>query len=326
MEEPPKWDTNTLQPILKRTERTSEVYVAQEFEYDNWGNVTEHTITDKTIEGQTEQTIWTVYANTNGRRKEGEPWQNDAFASSSLPNGMHDRPLERLIKVSDPVNGPRYVNTAYHYDGRGNLVGEALYSSQGGAWQRTLYEVNDQGEVIKKTTPTGQVTTSTYDYSLSRYYKISQKMLQMAQGDESSLDISRATIFDRYTGLPVYSIDGNGGVTKAHYDKVGRRTLVELPDDDDGKWNPLSDENPDFRSNNPKTTIVYNDGDHKIVVEGSLGAVTEYTYNDHGKITEKVQINRYGSLNDGTSFTGKENHPVPFHLRFLRQHHRLRRP
>ncbi|MDY7027332.1 MAG: RHS repeat-associated core domain-containing protein [Spirochaetota bacterium] len=291
-----RWNKGNLQPSMRNAVRESNNFLKNQYTYDNWGNVRQQIVTEKAASRTVEKTIYSVFAGTNSSPGSVSGWEDSPFEEPDLDESdIHDRLVRRLIKLEDEISGTRSINSAYRYDTKGNRTGESIYNDVKG-WQITSYEVNDAGEVTKKTSPLSHVIDITYDYdSYDEYYVIAQTQNQVAQGDGSAIDIESRTIYDWYTGLPVWSTDGRGFTTYNEYDSIGRKTLIQLPDDDDStEWEPMRNNSPDFRDNNPTTEIAYDDDAQTITVVNAEGATTRYTYHDLGKITEKLQINRYG--------------------------------
>ncbi|MDA3939144.1 MAG: hypothetical protein PF693_07530 [Spirochaetia bacterium] len=308
-----EWYSSNLQPSLKQVSRSGGNYFRNSYQYDNWGNVTRQTISDVNGTRTSSKTIYSVFADTNSSLISSIPWQTSPFSTTNINSDfrIHDRLTQRLVKMEDSISELRYIDTAYNYDTKGNRTASALYNDEYG-WQQTDYVVNSAGEVTKKTSPKGHVTDITYDYdSTPGYYTISQVQNGVTQGDGSTQNIDQSTIYYRYTGLPAWSIDGRGMLTYFEYDEVGRKTHVELPDDDDSPvWAPISEPNPGFRENNPETAIAYDDINQTITVANAGGAETKYSYHDYGKITEKIQTNRYGSSGipeSGITFNSEED-------------------
>ena len=151
-----------------------------------------------------------------------------------------------------------------------------------------------------------------YNYShLPDYYTVETIDGSVKNGDATSSNIEITSCLDGVTGRQLWSQDGRGYVTRYEYDNLGRKTLIELPDDDDSvDWDPLTLSMSQWkRVGNPTQTITYDEDAHTIKVVDALDAIEDYQCDNLWRVTETKKRNRYGAsepVNGEVSYNTEE--------------------
>lgn len=262
----------------------------QEFQYDNWGNIT------RVTNSCTKITAIYAYANTSvsSISNTASISPPSGYGSQSIASTIHDAKIgELILNVKNGTTTPQ--QTWYKYESNGNLTGKAVWNNK---WLETQYIYDTYGNIIKMTSPTGIETTYDYPsaYSYALMTKITLGKLTDAAGNVQYNVVLKELGYDPATFHKRWEKDARGFVTEYHYDILGRQLMTVLPDDTDTtdyKPGSLTGE-PDrsgCRSDNPVQTTEYRDSDKTTTVIDPMGNRTDYVYDsfEHLMAIEKYK-------------------------------------
>ncbi|HBE77563.1 MAG TPA: hypothetical protein DDW65_07230, partial [Firmicutes bacterium] len=283
------YDAN-LEAPTRVIDQTGGRNTIQEFQYDNWGNIT------KVTNSATKITAIYAYANTSASSISNGASISppSGYGGQSITGTIHDAKIgELILNVKNGTATPQ--QTWYKYDTNGNLTGKAVWNDK---WLKTQYTYDTYGNIIKMTSPTGIETT--YDYPNAYNYALMTKItlgkLRDAAGNVQYNVVLKELGYDPETFHKRWEKDARGFVTEYNYDILGRELTTVLPDDTDtAEYKPagLTGE-PDrsgCRSDNPVQTNEYHDSDKTTIVTDPLRNRTGYIYDsfEHLMAIEKYK-------------------------------------
>ena len=187
----------------------------QDFQYDNWGNITQ------TTNSYTGVKAIYAYANTNttsitDSHSIAPP---SGYGSQSINSNIHDAKTGELILNSKNGNiTPQ--QTWYKYDTNGNLTGKAVWNNK---WLQTGYIYDLYGNITQMSSPTGIQTSYEYSdtYSNALLTKVTLGRLTDGDGNVQNNVVLKQLGYDPVTFLKRWEKDARGLVTEYNYDMSG---------------------------------------------------------------------------------------------------------
>ncbi len=204
-------------------------------------------------------------------------------------------PKGNVLKSSDSKG----VTESFTYDAYSNLLTQTDASNQ------TSTNTYKKGNLITSTTPKGETTTFTYDNygditkveypdgNIETYNTNYDNNQKVTTSRDDQLDITTITTTDFQGNVLSYQ-DGNGGITKYHYNL--KNELVEVQD-----------------AANKKTTYTYDANSNLTSVTNAAGKQTSFKYNAQNAIESETnakenvtnyKYNADGELNEIIKATG----------------------
>ena len=255
----------------------------QDFQYDNWGNITQ------TTNSYTGVKAIYAYANTNvsSINDSHSMAPPSGYAGLSINSNIHDAKTgELILNLKDGNITPQ--QTWYKYDPNGNLTGKAVWNKK---WLQTGYTYDQYGNITQMSSPTGIQTSYEYSdtYRNALLTKVTLGQLTDADGGTPQKSVVLKELgYDPVTFLKRWEKDARGFVTEHNYDILGREVMTVLPDDTDTPdykpANLTGDPDRSGRSDNPVQTTEYKDNAQTSTVIDPLGKRTDYLYDSFRSI------------------------------------------
>jgi RHS repeat-associated protein len=292
------YDLATMRLIGRTVRRGDEHSTETTWEYDIWGNVTETAEITRDDAASTRRTTTTSFfiSRKVGSYPNARPIDSP-YPLPILTRPRMDLPLVQRVSYSIPETGGGSTgarqNVWYRYDSLGRKTAETADIS--GRRLETRFSYDGKSELIRTVCPAGNdgsvVTRIERDYSPPSHYIIRTIREDVELADGVSADLESVIWNDRSSGLKVFERDARGFLSAWSYDAVGRPTKVIEPDDSD----PLNADpllGTAFLSDNPTTTIVYNDSTYTVTVTGARGQETVYDYDQAGRLEKITRLVR----------------------------------